>query len=407
MVSYMRGIRRVHICMLFFVVMTGFVAVPVMAGCGTSNPYLQNGSSGPLVGYYPPAANFYGEPVSGVAPLAVNFHDTSTNGPTYWSWSFGDGQNSNAQNPVHTYQNPGVYTVSMTAGNGYGGNSITKAAYITVTTEPAPTETPTIEANFNANATSGAAPFAVEFTDTSGQDTIILRSWTFTSGNSSLTESSTGQNIIHTFATPGSYDVELRVTTGTNSSFTTRKTQYITVSAAPGNPEQAVITLLPGWNLISSPLPLAASSDHVAEVFGSVNTGSHSIYIYDAGDGRFVPLTGTNTLEPLQGIWVYSYSEQNITLRYGLSDFVNTSTSLYPGWNLVGYPSIHNGNAYHGFSALGDSWTTILTFDPSEQEYNAAIFNEGANGTTNPLNLSPNCGMWIYMRSAGTMALCE
>ena len=370
MVSYMRGIKRVHLCMLFFAVMTAFLIVPAMAGCGiNTNPYLQNGSSGPLVGYYPPAANFYGEPLSGVAPLSVNFHDTATNGPTYWSWSFGDGQNSNAQNPVHTYQNPGVYTVSMTAGNGYGGNSITKAAYITVTTEPAPTETPSFDVNFNANTTSGVAPLAVEFTDMSGQDTIILRTWTFTCGNSSESGSSTGQEITHTFATPGSYDVELRVTTGTNSSFTTRKSQYITVSAAPGNPDQAVITLLPGWNLVSSPLPLAGSSDHVAEVFGSVNTGSHSIYIYNAGDGRFVPLTGTNTLEPLQGIWVYSVAPTNITFQYGPAGSPVSPKHLFKGWNLVGYPATTPGNARQGFGSLGSTWTTILLFDPVTQGY--------------------------------------
>jgi PKD repeat protein len=37
-----------------------------------------------------PAANFTGTPVSGRAPLTVQFMDTSTGKPTGWTWYFGD-----------------------------------------------------------------------------------------------------------------------------------------------------------------------------------------------------------------------------------------------------------------------------------------------------------------------------
>ncbi|MBN1339301.1 MAG: hypothetical protein JXA03_08260, partial [Bacteroidales bacterium] len=39
----------------------------------------------------PPTSNFSGTPTSGTAPLAVNFTDQSSNNPTSWQWSFGDG----------------------------------------------------------------------------------------------------------------------------------------------------------------------------------------------------------------------------------------------------------------------------------------------------------------------------
>ncbi|WP_342679005.1 PKD domain-containing protein, partial [Methanofollis sp. UBA420] len=39
----------------------------------------------------PPAANFSAAPLSGPAPLTVNFTDTSEGFPTSWSWAFGDG----------------------------------------------------------------------------------------------------------------------------------------------------------------------------------------------------------------------------------------------------------------------------------------------------------------------------
>ncbi|MBU0982367.1 MAG: PKD domain-containing protein [candidate division Zixibacteria bacterium] len=80
----------------------------------------------------PPVAAFSAEPTSGVAPLAVTFTDASTLA-TSWSWNFGDGGTSTAQNPSHTYTNPGTYTVALTATNAYGSDVETKVDYITVT----------------------------------------------------------------------------------------------------------------------------------------------------------------------------------------------------------------------------------------------------------------------------------
>ena len=51
----------------------------------------------------PPVANFNASPTSGNAPLPIQFTDNSTGSPTSWSWTFGDGGTSTAQNPSHTY----------------------------------------------------------------------------------------------------------------------------------------------------------------------------------------------------------------------------------------------------------------------------------------------------------------
>jgi len=84
----------------------------------------------------PPVADFDGSPTYGDAPLSVGFVDASTNNPTSWSWAFGDGGTSAAQNPNHTYTSPGTYTVSLTATNACGSDGETKVDYVTVT-EPA------------------------------------------------------------------------------------------------------------------------------------------------------------------------------------------------------------------------------------------------------------------------------
>lgn len=53
-------------------------------------------------------------PTTGPAPLTVQFTARSITGAREWSWSFGDGGTSTEQNPVHTYNDPGTYSVELT-----------------------------------------------------------------------------------------------------------------------------------------------------------------------------------------------------------------------------------------------------------------------------------------------------
>ncbi|HON81316.1 MAG TPA: PKD domain-containing protein [Methanoregulaceae archaeon] len=78
-------------------------------------------------------ADFTASPLSGNAPLTVQFTDLSSGNPAGWTWLFGDGATSSGQNPVHVYQNPGVYTVTLRVSYGPGSYKVQKPGYITVT----------------------------------------------------------------------------------------------------------------------------------------------------------------------------------------------------------------------------------------------------------------------------------
>lgn len=93
----------------------------------------------------PIIANFSANLFTGTVPLTVSFTDHSTNNPTSWSWNFGDGQYATGSNPSHTYLSTGIFTVSLTASNSLGTDSVTKVAYITVADVVVPPE-PTITA---------------------------------------------------------------------------------------------------------------------------------------------------------------------------------------------------------------------------------------------------------------------
>ena len=68
----------------------------------------------------------------------ISFTDLSLNMPNTWLWDFGDGTTSTQQNPTHTYQNQGVYTVSLTVSNALGSDSVIQNNYIVVTYNTAP-----------------------------------------------------------------------------------------------------------------------------------------------------------------------------------------------------------------------------------------------------------------------------
>jgi PKD repeat protein len=79
----------------------------------------------------PPLADFSGLPRSGNAPMIVHFTDLSSGTPTSWLWDFGDGKTGTKQNPTHVYENVGTYSVSLTAANGAGLDTLSKPDYIT------------------------------------------------------------------------------------------------------------------------------------------------------------------------------------------------------------------------------------------------------------------------------------
>ncbi len=70
----------------------------------------------------------------------VQFRDRSSNAPTGWRWTFGDGSPaSTEQNPQHQYPTTrAVYTVKLRVVNAFGRDSITRTAIVRVTGDPVP-----------------------------------------------------------------------------------------------------------------------------------------------------------------------------------------------------------------------------------------------------------------------------
>jgi PKD repeat protein len=163
----------------------------------------------------PPVAAFYGTPTSGNKPLDIQFVDQSTGGAiTSWSWEFGDDSTSTLKNPLHTYTEEGVYSVTLTVTGPGGSDDTTRVNYITVSEE--------VSANFGGTPRSGVVPLTVNFTDSS---TGSIDDWDWAFGDGGTSDL---QDPSHQYTTSGDFDVRLTVD-GPGGTDDEIKFNYITV----------------------------------------------------------------------------------------------------------------------------------------------------------------------------------
>jgi len=140
-----------------------------------------------------PVANFFGLNLSGCAPLTVNFTNTSLYS-TSWLWNFGDGNTSTQQNPSHTYPNPGNYTVTLIATDGFSSDTMIITTYVTVYANAV--------ANFTSSNDTICTGSSIIFTNSSTNSN--ASNWNFGNGNTS-----TSTSPIETYNNVGTYTVTL------------------------------------------------------------------------------------------------------------------------------------------------------------------------------------------------------
>ncbi len=158
--------------------------------------------------YLGPVAEFRWAPEAPAVGGEVTFTDESATPTgttiTKWSWDFDDDgtEDSSEQNPKHTYNAAGTYTVSLTVTN---SNAQTDTVPHDVEVSAAK---PT--ADFDYSPATPDIGDTVTFTDKStaaGEATIESWSWNFGDG-----QTTTVKNPTHTFDTMGTYTVSLTVT---------------------------------------------------------------------------------------------------------------------------------------------------------------------------------------------------
>ncbi len=146
-----------------------------------------------------PAAAFAGSnECTGITSVFYNQSTIPGGGVMQCLWDFGDGFTSTAQNPLHNYTDPGVYTVNLVVSSQYGCSDST-SKQITIYNSPV--------ADFTALNACDESP--VNFTDLSTSINGIISNWQWNLGDGTQSASA---NPFHYYAAPGNYIVSLTVT---------------------------------------------------------------------------------------------------------------------------------------------------------------------------------------------------
>jgi gliding motility-associated-like protein len=163
-------------------------------GCIASTTQTINVTGGPSI-------NFTADTTRACKPpFTVNFQ--ASGAASGFTWDFGDGTTSNLQNPSHTYQAAGNFTVKLSATNSTGCvSSVEKAAFIKI-------QPPTL-AITNLPVNDGCTPYSFSpVANINATEGVANYFWDFGNGFTSVSKEPG-----YTYTSPGTYSIKLRIET--------------------------------------------------------------------------------------------------------------------------------------------------------------------------------------------------
>jgi len=150
----------------------------------------------------PPTADF----TWSCEQLTCQFSDASSDGDgnlTVWTWRFGDGATSEEQEPTHSYNVSGTYTVRLTVTDNEGAtDEISDDVTVTAPSTPPSNQPPHAEFDVACD------DLTCSFTDRSEDADGSVEGWQWDFGDGG---GSTQRNPSHSYDSPGQYDVVLTV----------------------------------------------------------------------------------------------------------------------------------------------------------------------------------------------------
>jgi PKD repeat protein len=247
----------------------------------------------------PVVADFVAEATVVVKGNPLQFIDLSQGSPASYLWNFGDNTYSFQANPLKTYNQPGIYTVSLLAQKGTQSSTKVKENYIQVL---AP-----LIGDFSASLLVALPGDEITFND---QSVGVPNSWSWDFGNGAT---SNQQHPITAYNQPGSYTVTLTVTNAYQQ-YTITKPGYINI-LAPLNAD------------FSADTTFAWTGQTVT--FTDLSTGNPETWFWDYGDGQ--------TSQEQHPQHVYT-QEGHYTISLTVTDIHQTSTKTKTDYLYVREP---------------------------------------------------------------------
>lgn len=306
---------------------------------------------------------------------------------TRWIWDYGDGNIDTVyfpanENVSHTYALPGTYNVTLSI---LASDSCTDLESQLITIEPNP------QANFDYTSACDGAP--VDFTDLSqnnGGGSIVQWSWDFGDPASGTSNFSTLPEPSHQFTAPGTYSVELIVTTSNGCSDTA--TISVIVKNKPGV-DFTTQNNCQNNDVVFTPNPAVMSVGAIATWYWAFGDGKTSTLpsptnTYSTAGTYMVTLTVTDTAGCVNSITkpvviipqpVSNFTYTQPACKDAEVQFINqsgASTGYIVKWTwnfgdgntqVINFPG--NPNVVHTFATYGnfDVTLTVKTNDSCTQ----------------------------------------
>ena len=242
----------------------------------------------------------------------IEFSFQNTGYPTAWHWDFGDGTTDSVSNPIHTYQDEGLFTVSLIVTDGIFSDTVIMQDYISVIP---------IMNEFFASETQIVLGDTIWFTN---QCTGFPSSfnWDFGDGTSSI-----AQHPYHVYQGTGTFNVASEVS---YSSYTypVTKTNYIVV-----NPMEAAFTASDTIVNIGDTVQFTDLTEgNVDNWFwdfgdGTMDTVQHPVHVYQDTGTYTVLLVVTNSQE-IDSLTIQDYIHVDTTLD-------SQTIIINQGWNII------------------------------------------------------------------------
>lgn len=221
-----------------------------------------------------PTADFSFENVDN----GVQFTSLATDADSFM-WSFGDGNSSSQENPLHNYASENNYDVTLEVSNSCGSDTYVE----TINNYTG------LEADFTTTSTSGCIPFVVELFDNSN-GTVVSYDWTIIRDGDIIIESSEEQNPTFTLTESGFYGVQLVVSNGSFSD-----TKYVVMYLHALTIPSVDISFSRDERTFDFS-PLGGAYTNLVWDFGDGNTSTEDnpTHTYDEDGSYTVTLTKTN-----------------------------------------------------------------------------------------------------------------
>ena len=141
-----------------------------------------------------PSANFISNKNVGCVPMTIELENQSSGNSSSWEWLIpgGDPEVSTDENPEITFENPGLYRITLIAKNSFGNDTVVKKDFIEVLDLPV--------AKFNISLTG----FTIDLEEDSDYGKEF--SWDFGDGDTSDLA-----DPVHVYTDEGEYEVKLTV----------------------------------------------------------------------------------------------------------------------------------------------------------------------------------------------------